>query len=202
MTDAKKQHYVPQFYLREFVDPNTPAGQEPYVWVFAKNGKTVQRRAPKNIFWKTDLYTIDVEGKRHYEIEKELSAIEAAYADIVRKKIKRHLPLTAEEHVALCRFVATMLQRTIRQKENQESFYDELLAQVERLEAHHGSSGPTSRKLRAAKKDVHKVALLAMFSEIPELLGRMNLAFLCADRTHARFIASDDPVTLFNPDLQ
>jgi len=202
MTDAKKQHYVPQFYLREFVDPNTPPGQEPYVWLFTKNGKSVERRAPKNIFWKTDLYTIDVNGEKLYDIEKELSTIETAYADIVRKKIKARLPLTALEHVTLCRFVATMIQRTIRQKDNQENFYDRLAAQAASLDPNRGSDGSLVEQLQAAKKDAHKVSVLAMLSEIPELLERMNLAFLCTDGTSARFITSDDPVTLFNPDLQ
>jgi len=73
MSDAKKQHYVPQFYLREFLDPNTPLGQDPYVWVFAKDGKKKQRRAPKNILWKTELYTLDVEGAKRYELEQALS---------------------------------------------------------------------------------------------------------------------------------
>lgn len=202
MADAKKQHYVPQFYLREFTDPDTPPGQEPYVWTFSKDGKKRKRRAPKNILWETDLYTINVDGTKHYEIEKTLSQIECDFAETVRKKIKPHLPLTAAEHKTLCRFVATMLQRTIRQKDNQESFYEKLIAQVERLESHHGSANSTSARLKAAKKDVHKSGILGMLSEIPELLGRMSLAFLCTARTNGRFITSDDPVTLFNPDLQ
>lgn len=202
MSDAKKQHYVPQFYLREFLDPNTPPGQEPYVWVFSKDGKKKQRRAPKNILWETDLYTLDVEGAKHYQLEQALSKIESDFAEIVRKRVKARLPLTAQEHETLCVFVATMLQRTVRQKDNQEGFYDQLVTQVERLETHYGSDGSTSAKLRAAKKHVHKVGILGILSEIPELLGRMSLAFLCTDGNSARFITSDDPVTLFNPDLQ
>jgi len=202
MSTPKKQHYVPQFYLREFLDPNTPKGQEPYVWVFAKDGKKKQRRAPKNILWETDLYTFEVEGAKHYELEQALSKIEGQFAEIVRKKIKAHLPLTVQEHQTLCMFVATMLQRTVRQKDNQEGFYDQLVEQVERIETHHGSDGSTSAKLRVAKKNLHKVGILEILSEIPELLGRMSLAFFCTDRTSARFITSDDPVTLFNPDLQ
>ena len=202
MSDAKKQHYVPQFYLREFLDPNTPPGQEPYVWVFSKDGKKKQRRAPKNILWETDLYTLDAEGAKHYELEQALSSIESDFAEIVQRKIKARLPLTAREHKTLCMFVATMLQRTVRQKDNQEGFYDQLVAQVERLETHYGSDGSTSAKLRATKKHVHKAGILGILSEIPELLGRMSPAFLCTDGTSARFITSDDPVTLFNPDLQ
>jgi hypothetical protein len=202
MPDPKKHHYVPQFYLREFVDPRTPSGQEPYVWVFSKDGKQRERRAPKNILWERDLYTFDIGGQKRYELERTLSTIESEFAEAVRKKLAPHLPLTVKEHEALCLFVATMLQRTIRQKDTQESFYDQLVTQVERLEAHNSSDGSTSATLRAAKKDIHKAGIMAIFSEIPELLSRMSLAILCTDRTSARFITSDDPVTLFNPELQ
>jgi hypothetical protein len=77
MQQPKKQHYVPRFYLREFVDPDTPAGHEPYVWVFSKNGNLEERRAPKNVFWETDLYTFEVAGAKQYDLEKFLSEIES-----------------------------------------------------------------------------------------------------------------------------
>lgn len=35
-----KQHYVPACYLREFVDPS-----DGLLWVFSKDGKSVQRRS-------------------------------------------------------------------------------------------------------------------------------------------------------------
>lgn len=97
MSAPKKQHYVPQSYLREWVDPRTPAGYEPYVWVFSKDGKKKERRAPHNIFRETDLYTLEVEGRKHYSIETSLSQLESRYAEIVRNKIKKHLALADEE---------------------------------------------------------------------------------------------------------
>ena len=45
-----KQHFVPQSYLRAWCDPETPDGQEPYVWRFAKDGTDARRKAPENIF--------------------------------------------------------------------------------------------------------------------------------------------------------
>src|SRR5260370_16781564 len=92
-----------------------------------------------------------------------------------------------------------MIQRTIRQKDNQESFYDRLAAQAARLDPNQGSNGSLAAQLRAAKKDAHKVSVLAILSEIPELLQRMNLAFLYLDWTSARFITSYNPLTLFIP---
>jgi len=104
MSNAKKQHYVPQFYTRAFVDPQTPAGHEPYVWVFSKDGKTKQKRAPKNILWETDLYTYEQGGSKNYQLEQSLSKIESDFAEVVRRKINKRLPLTDEEHeTARCR---------------------------------------------------------------------------------------------------
>jgi len=202
MSNAKKQHYVPQFYTREFVDPRTAPGQEPYVWVFSKDGKTKQKRAPKNILWETDLYTFEHDSSKNYKLEEALSKIESDFADIVRRKIKPRLPLTNQEHGKLCKFVATMLQRTVRQRDSQEQFVDDLIAQVERLETHHGAEPTASARLRAEKKNIHKTGIIGILSEIPEILEQMSLAFLCTDGSSARFITSDAPVTLFNPDLQ
>src|SRR5579872_781405 len=167
MSNAKKQHYVPQFYTRAFVDPQTPTGHEPYVWVFSKDGKTKQKRAPKNILWETDLYTFEEGGAKNYELEESLSKIENDFAEVVRRKINKRLPLTDEEHETLCTFVATMLQRAVRQRDNQEHFFDDLVAQVERLETHHGAGPTASQKLREEKKNIHKIGIVGILSEIP-----------------------------------
>jgi len=34
--DPKYQRIIPQCYLKQFVDPGTPAGHEPYVWIFTR----------------------------------------------------------------------------------------------------------------------------------------------------------------------
>jgi len=41
----KRQHFVPQAYLKAWCDPDVPAGQEPYGWRFSKDGE-VRRKAP------------------------------------------------------------------------------------------------------------------------------------------------------------
>lgn len=202
MSAPKKQHYVPQFYLREFVEPKTPAHYEPYVWIFSKDGKNKERRAPHNTFHETDLYTLEIEGQKHYSIETSLAQLESRYAEIVRKKIKKHLPLADEEHGVLCAFVAAMMQRTLRIKENLESFLDRGIEKVEAMEKIHGLAPKKSAELREAKKDTHKLAVIQLLPGLTQMLFQMNLAFLSSDSTGARFITSDDPVTLFNPDLQ
>ena len=86
MSAPKKQHYVPQCSLREFVDPKTPPGYEPYVWIFSKDGKKREKRTPKNTFHQTDLYTVEIRGQKNYAIETSLAQLEGQYAEIVRQR--------------------------------------------------------------------------------------------------------------------
>lgn len=203
MFSYKKQHYIPQCYLREFVDPNTPVGYEPYVWIFDKNGKNRRKKSPAKILISSNLYTINIVGKvRDYSIEKTLSSIEGEYANIFRNKIKKRLPLSEYEHIILCTFVVTMLQRTLRQKDNLEQFLDELIKHGDMIAAHHGVVSKNVENLKVYKKNAHRVSVLDMLPEITQLLVEMSVAFLCVDDSGSIFITSDDPCTLFNPKLQ
>ena len=202
MSHPKQQHYVPQCYLREFVDLNTPPNQEPYVWIFGRGERKGRKKAPPNIFTETDLYTIKLKtGEQSYAIEATLSNIESRYADIYRTKIKYHLPLNEDEHIILCAFVSIMLQRTLRQKDNLEHFFNELIEGTERIERAHNVEPRQSQGLRRLKEDTHKLGVVQLLPDIVDLLMNMNVAFLVADKG-AKFVTSDDPCNLFNPDLQ
>jgi hypothetical protein len=196
-----KQHYVPQCYLREFADSTTPAGKEPFVWIFDKHGKNKRRDKVKNVLASNDLYTIKVQGKKNYAIEQTLGDLEGKYAEVFRTTIKDKQPLSEEQHVILCAFISAMLQRTLRHKDNLERFYDELIFTAEAFEIAHHLPPERSQELKAHKQDAHKLGVFQFLPNITDLLFQMNLAFLCAEKG-TRFITSDDPCNLFNPDLQ
>ena len=119
MNKRKNQHIIPQCYLKQFVDPNTPPGQEPYVWIFERDNKKGKKKAPKNILSETDFYTLKVKsGEKDYSIEESLSQLESEYSSVFEKKIRYKIPLNDYDHIVLCAFVAAMLQRTLKQKEN------------------------------------------------------------------------------------
>lgn len=203
MSNAKNQHYIPQFYLREWVDSNTPQGHEPYVWVFDRKTRKGRKKAPHNIFSETDLYTINLKsGGKVYAIEEALSNLEGKYATIFREKIKNHLPLNEEENIFLCAFVGAMLQRTIRHKDTLEKFYDDIIERTESLERQNNLQPKESLKLKKQKENVHKLGLVKSLPDLTELLMKMSVAFLCAENTASEFVTSDDPCNLFNPDLQ
>lgn len=202
-TEPKNQHFVPRCYLAFFVDPNTPKGQEPYVWRFSKDGKTKKNKSPENLFKVKHLYTLQIKGKgKDYSIENTLSGIEGQYATIFREKINKKLPLNDFEHIMVCIFVATMLFRTISQKENIEGFLDRLIQMVESMEKQHGVEAKKSKELRKVKENAHKDGVLSNLPDITEILYRMDIAFLCTKSNRHKFITSDDPCCLFNPDLQ
>ena len=200
----KNQHFVPRCYLSEFTDPNTPAGQEPYVWVFDRDGKNPRKKAPKNIFTETHLYTFEFNGKRDFSIEQSLSAIETKYAYVFRHKIKQKKPLSEMEHAYLCVFVAAQLQRTLRFKNNQENFIQQLIDHGAQISLVHGvTDSPQVRKWKEYKKDIHKLQLIESVPFLANILMQMSLTFLCSKNpTKHWFITSDDPCVMFNPDLQ
>lgn len=199
MSNPKNQHIIPQCYLKQFVDPNTPVSYEPYVWIFERDSKVGKKKAPKNILAETDFYTL--EGG-DYSIEKSLAQIESEYSVIFEKKIKNKLPLTPYEHAIFCAFVAAMFQRTTKQKENIEGFVGQLVDWAKQLEMVHGAEPKSSIAWEAAKKDAHKISVVEMVPEIAKILSKMNIAFLCTKNKRVAFITSDSPAYLFNSQLQ
>lgn len=198
----KVQHLVPACYLREWSDPNTPTGQEPYIWIFQRNEKKGRKKAPTNIFKQTDVFTIELKtGEKNYFIEETLSSLESRYAKIFREKIKKHLPLNDEEHIILCAFVGSMLQRTKRHKDSIEAFHDQLIEKTATMEKHHGVEPNQSKKLEKEKINAHKLSIFKVLPEITKVLVKMSVAFLIPEGSE-KFITSDDPCNMFNPDLQ
>lgn len=197
-----KQHYVPQCYLREFVDPKTPKNQEPYVWFFNRGDRKGRKKAPSNLFTETDLYTLNLKaGGKDYFIEETLSRLEGKYAEIFRTKIKNHIPISVEEHVYLCAFTSVMLQRTLRHRDSLNRFFDELIGHTEAMEREHSIEPKESEKLKKYRENSHSLGVIQTLPDITELLMKMGIAFLCAPNG-VKFLTSDDPCNLFNPDLQ
>ena len=198
MSEPKNQHIIPQCYLKQFVDPNTPPKYEPYVWIFERDTKIGKKKAPKNILAETDFYTF----KGDYTIEKTLAQIESEYSVIFEKKIKNRIPLEPYEHIVFCAFVAAMLQRTLKQKENIEGFISQIVDHAKQMEIAYGVPPKSSIEWEKEKKDAHKLSVMQMIPEITKILSQMNVAFLCTNNKSVAYITSDSPAYLFNSKLQ
>jgi Protein of unknown function (DUF4238) len=117
MTVAKDQHFLPRFYLRQFVDPATPTGQEPYVWVFDLSERQWKRRAPKNVASLRHYYAYrDQDDQLINLIEPTLTGVETRAATLIRKLQTRE-QLTEREQLEFCFFVAQLTVRTPQHRE-------------------------------------------------------------------------------------
>jgi hypothetical protein len=121
-----KHHYLPQFYLREFTDPDTPTGQEPYVWVH-RPGSGWNKRAPKNVAAESGLYSLtNDEGNETEGLEQLLSRVESVAATVIRDKVMTRTSLTPEERGELSLFIAIMQARVPGQHEHIGEFLSEI----------------------------------------------------------------------------
>lgn len=99
--------------LRAWCDPKCPQGQTPYVWMFSKGGGRVQKKSPEKILRQTDMYTVQTEdGQRDLTLETNLSRVESKFSKLRRDKLSKCLPLSSEERLYLCMFVAAIHGRT------------------------------------------------------------------------------------------
>ena len=135
MPDPINQHIIPECHLKNFVDFSLPQNKGKRVWVFDKNEKIGKDQHIGKTMTSKHFYTI---GNDDFSVETSLGQIENKYAKIFDKKIKNKLPLTMEEHLYFCAFVASMLQRTVVQKENIERMFDQI---IERLGSFENETG-------------------------------------------------------------
>jgi len=54
---SSRDHYVSQFHLRGFTDPTDNKPHEPWLWVGDCSTRSIERRAPKNVAWTTNLFS-------------------------------------------------------------------------------------------------------------------------------------------------
>lgn len=147
----KRQHYIPSSYLRAWSDPNCPPGQTPYVWIFSKSGDRVRKKSPKKVFRENDLYTISTEdGGRDLKLETSLSRLESKFSQLRRETLKKRLPLSPEELLYVCMFVAAMYGRTKAYGEHWGGQWRRVLELGEKVEKAHREASDEQRKRMSA----------------------------------------------------
>ena len=198
----KRQHYVPQCYLKEFATPDSISKKEPLIWIFPKDKRKGRLDKIKNVLFAKDLYTIDVGDKKDYSIEISLGNIEAEYAKVYREKIKKRLPLSKRDHLVLCVFISALMQRTLRHKDSLEKFLTEVIEKMEALDEAHNTKSKIVEDYKRLRANSHKLNIFKILPDITDVLKRMNLVFICTENVSSKYITCDDPCIMFNPDLQ
>ncbi|MDD4879320.1 MAG: DUF4238 domain-containing protein [Candidatus Omnitrophica bacterium] len=214
MTEHKKQHYIPQCYLEAWCDPECPTGHTPYVWRFSKDGTRIKKKAPENIFYEKDMYTIHLEdGTRDLTLEHGLNQLESLFTQ-VRKKIEKKENLTIEDRTILCAFSSAMFGRTKAQREHQRKQWEKPLEIMEdmmkatpeqkrRMAALPSSSstkeaGLSYEDVKYLVKNPTQTFLPSIVRTMTPLLCKIDLAILTSE-SRIGFITSDAPCVWFDP---
>jgi hypothetical protein len=145
----KSQHWIPRSYLRAWIDPASPAGQEPFVHVYSKDGGSHRKKAPENLFSATNLYTIKLpDGGRDLRLEHGLADLESGFALLRRDFLRERRKLPALRRVKFMAFVAAHA-RTPSFSEHHMRFWRDVQSQGERMERWIETATP-QQKQRAA----------------------------------------------------
>jgi hypothetical protein len=212
----KDQHWVPQSYLKAWIDPTTPPKQAGYVWLFSKDGNIQKNKAPKNIFNEPDFYTKTADdGSRDLSLEKKLSQIESVFTSLRRNKLDSMQDLTLEDISKIIVFVSIMLHRTKLRRDNEDRQWKHILKIMDDM-AETIKKNPKNafRPLQPSNPDnsmshdtVRKIAnepiqsiLMTAARVTGEILSRMNMHIICAPE-NSHFITSDHPCVVFDPVL-
>jgi hypothetical protein len=208
-----KCHYVPQFYLKEFIEETPPEGHEPYLWVYDFAKAQWKKKAPKNIDFEINLYAfIEDPQKISYEIETAFSNLECEMASILKERIKTRQCLSDYERAVVAEFVAIMMTRTVEFKDRLDNFISKIASKflqmyvgnppefrflIEKYKRETGKDFPEINENVLSNIDIQTSRdfllgmMIAPISEIKKCVYLMNWSFVFSRDNF--FITSDSP---------
>lgn len=189
---------------------------QPYVWTFDPSGGAGRKRAPRNLFTETDIYTISMpDGSRDLRIEQELSKLEKGLKTLVTDFIARRRQLPHARQSRLIAFIAAMHGRTPQAREIQRTLWQDKLDATELQESEFATSSASEREraaevsrlppssqvrldnLRRAVESPMQFLLPGAIDDGLPMLSQMTMTIMYTDEPS--FITSDSPVTWFDP---
>lgn len=111
MSKSKNQHWVPQFYLREFATPDTRETKQPKVWIFSRDAKDGDEKLTwiRNVCAQRYLYSPKAaDGERSWQVDDDLEGVEMLLAQFWSEISTDFIDLANESiRKALSLFIAT-----------------------------------------------------------------------------------------------
>ncbi|MFY4730024.1 DUF4238 domain-containing protein [Nitrospira sp. BLG_2] len=137
MSKSVNQHWVPQFYLREFSTPATRQAEEAQVWIFSKQDSDGVERLTnvRNVCAKRYLYSPrDEFDQRSWEVDDELQGVESLLAQIWPQVASDFIDLGNETiRKALALFVATIHIRHPDNRRVLKSVHQQIVENLDKL---------------------------------------------------------------------
>lgn len=200
MAKNKRQHLIPNSYLKAWCDPNPPPGHHPYIWRIRRDNRSKIRKSPEKSFTATDRYTVKLpDGTRDLTLENTLADIESHFVNLL-PKIIRQQPLQSIDRAYLCLFAAAMFSRTKKMGEHWRSILQQVYDKQVALEQKHNAKPITSLQTAKMVENAPQGITAAGIEAGAPLLSKMQMAVLVT-ASNVGFITSDNPCILYNPKL-
>lgn len=189
----KKQHYVPQFLLKNF-----SYGKKHKIFAFDKSrsisfGTSVRDSASENGF-----YNFNLDGEKH-TLEHRLSKLESMCASIIKNICRDESleGLTNDDHIILCVFVTNLLLRVKKQR----MFLDQLNKGMAEWLQDMGMRPKEVQNFEVLEKeDIDKQHIEFTHEHVFEIAKRFHdkpIALLKAPNG-SNLIIGDNPVAMYN----
>jgi len=202
MGKKRRHHYVPEFYLKGFIDP----ADKPYIWIYEKGNPKIKKATTKDIAIKKYYYSYRTpEGDKDSEtVENFLAEIERKVAPIF-KKIKHHKTLSDEERWLFSAFLASMMTRVPAFRNSTEKAIGNLVKRIGPIIAYKESKKIAERLLSGdytIEVEVSPIFSLAMIPlsvrDFAPIFYKMTWSFFQATK-NCKFITSDNPLYFYDP---
>jgi hypothetical protein len=223
MSDHKNQHYLPQFYLEGFYNPDVPG----LVYVRKKGSAYWMKRGVKNVGSQDYLYSFrDAGGNTRHEIETVLfQQLDDRFAPVLRKVLTEEDISNDEEFLLACFFMTTW-QRVPGQVDHLKNIVSEIGQDILKVSYDYFSRNPNAWEQQKAqykrvtgKNDIDILkaedlnpAKLSVKATLPttllpmiesaislsEIVLQMGWMFLKSEASNF-FITSDSPCCVINP---
>jgi hypothetical protein len=218
----KRQHFIPECYLKAWFDPEFSKKDKGVFWLFGKDGSFVRRMTPSNTFVETDFYTkTEVNGERDLSLEDRLSRVETLFGSLRMNKLIKHVDLTLNDKGILAVFIATLHVRTQKRRDRNKSIWKNVLDLGDKMIEWEKNATPEQRENLSKSLAINQTSVIEtltyeevkliadqpvqvlMDSEVDaftRILFGMNLSILFTTNKRG-FITSDSPVVLSDPEI-
>ncbi len=199
MPEKKKQHLIPQCYLRAFTDSVPPKGvsyqkYKPSTWLIDKSLKnTPVLKGLKNILWKPYFYNLDDDNPGQPGVENFLSTIETNYSKVLRK-IEIHEQLDSINKIDLALFIDTLFRRTESQVAFQQEQIDEIEKMYRLVDRTYNSNENASNEYLLGSHELSKRMVKTATGSLASIIFHVGFSIV-KNNSDLPFFSSDHPVT-------
>jgi hypothetical protein len=119
---ARRHHFVPQCYLKNFAVPRKKGAPE--IVVFDRIGHKSYRQGINNVAFERDFNRVDVEGVDIDAFEKAMSKFETDLEPVLQRIIQAESLENQDDRATLLAFIGLLVMRNPRLRENIRGFHE------------------------------------------------------------------------------